>query len=134
MVADDAAQLKKSLGVNDRQKLDEYFTSVRDVEMRIDRMSQPVNFDVTPHLPPEEQPDEIEAHIRLMYDLMVLAFKTDTTRVATFMLANEGSTDPFRPSASKKVIMNFRTIKKIPTRWPRSPRSTSSSPHSLLTS
>ncbi len=81
--------------MNDRQKLDEYFTSVRDVEMRIDRMSQPVNFDVTPHLPPEDQPDEIEQHIRLMYDLMVLAFKTDTTRVATFMLANEGSNRSF---------------------------------------
>ncbi len=95
MVADDAAQLRKSLGVNDRQKLDEYFTSVRDVEMRIERMSKPVNFDVTPHLPPEDQPDEIEQHIRLMYDLMVLAFKTDTTRVATFMLANEGSNRSF---------------------------------------
>lgn len=95
MVADDAAQLRKSLGVNDRQKLDEYFTSVRDVETRIDRMSQPVNFDITPHLPPEDQPDEIEQHIRLMYDLMVLAFKTDTTRVATFMLANEGSNRSF---------------------------------------
>ena len=95
MVADDAAQLRKSLGVNDRQKLDEYFTSVRDVETRIERMSQPVNFDVKPHLPPDDQPDEIEQHIRLMYDLMVLAFKTDTTRVATFMLANEGSNRSF---------------------------------------
>jgi hypothetical protein len=95
MVADDAAQLRKSLGVNDRQKLDEYFTSVRDVEMRIDRMREPVGFDVSAHVPPEDEPDEIEEHIRLMYDLMVLAFKTDTTRVATFMLANEGSNRSF---------------------------------------
>lgn len=95
MVADDAAQLRKTLGVNDRQKLDEYFTSVRDVELRIDRMQQPVKVDVSSHIPPEDQPDEIEEHIRLMYDLMVLAFKTDTTRVATFMLANEGSNRSF---------------------------------------
>lgn len=95
MVADDAAQLRKSLGVNDRQKLDEYFTSVRDVEMRIDRMREPVAFDVSAAAPPEDQPDEIEEHIRLMYDMMVLAFKTDTTRVATFMLANEGSNRSF---------------------------------------
>jgi hypothetical protein len=95
MVSDDAAQLRKSLGANDRQKLDEYFTSVRDVEMRINRMSQPVSFDVSSYIPPEDKPDEIEQHIRLMYDLMVLAFKTDTTRVATFMLANEGSNRSF---------------------------------------
>ncbi len=95
MVADDAAQLRKSLGVNDRQKLDEYFTSVRDVETRIDRMREPVGFDVSAHIPPEDAPDEIEEHIKLMYDLMVLAFKTDTTRIATFMLANEGSNRSF---------------------------------------
>ncbi len=91
MVADDAAQLRKSLGVNDRQKLDEYFTSVRDVELRIDRMREPLAYDVSEFAPPQEEPDNIEEHIRLMYDLMVLAFKTDTTRIATFMLGNEGS-------------------------------------------
>ncbi|MGN6547932.1 MAG: DUF1552 domain-containing protein [Aureliella sp.] len=101
MVADDAAQLRKSLGVNDRQKLDEYFTSVRDVEQRIERMGEPVSFDVSGQIPPEDEPDEIEEHIRLMYDLMVLAFKTDTTRVATFMLANEGSNRSF-PSIGVK--------------------------------
>lgn len=95
MVADDAAQLRKSLGVNDRQKLDEYFNGVRDVELRIDRMREPVALDVSALAPPEDVPDEIEEHIRLMYDLMVLAFKTDTTRVATFMLANEGSNRTF---------------------------------------
>lgn len=101
MVADDAKMLRKSLGVNDRQKLDEYFTSVRDVELRIDRMREPVAFDVSDQMPPEDQPDEIEEHIRLMYDLMVLAFKTDTTRVATFMLGNEGSGRTF-PSIGVK--------------------------------
>lgn len=101
MVADDAAQLRKSLGVNDRQKLDEYFTSVRDVETRIDRMREPLGFDVSAHIPPEDKPDTIEDHVRLMYDLMVLAFKTDTTRIATFMLGNEGSGRTF-PSIGVK--------------------------------
>jgi len=95
MVADDAAQLRKSLGSTDRQKLDEYFTSVRDVELRIDRMREPVAFDVSDQIPPDSVPDQIDEHIRLMYDLMVLAFKTDTTRVATFMLGNEGSNRSF---------------------------------------
>ncbi len=90
MVAEDAKQLRGQLGNTDRQKLDQYFSSVRDVEQRIERLSKPVNLDANlTH--PSEKPADIGEHIRLMYDLMVLAFKTDTTRVATFMLGNEGS-------------------------------------------
>jgi hypothetical protein len=91
LVAEDAAQLRSQLGYNDRQKLDEYFTSVRDVEQRIDRMNEPVPFDVSNQMPADEKPDDIQEHIRLMYDMMVLAFKTDVTRISTFMLGNEGS-------------------------------------------
>lgn len=90
LVAEDAKQLRNKLGGNDRQKLDEYFTSVRDVEQRIDRMTEPLPFDVS-EFAPDEEPADIGEHIRLMYDMMVLAFKTDTTRIGTFMLGNEGS-------------------------------------------
>lgn len=90
IVAEDAAQLQNRLGVRDRQKLDEYFTSVRDVEQRIDRMTEPLPFDVSDQRP-DDKPENPEEHIRLMYDLLVLAFKTDTTRIGTFMLGNEGS-------------------------------------------
>ncbi len=90
IVAEDASQLKRSLGARDKQKLDEYFTSVRDVEQRIAKMTVPLNFDIA-ELRPDEKPEDIQEHIRLMYDLMALAFKTDTTRIATFMLGNEGS-------------------------------------------
>ncbi len=91
MVAEDARRLGSQLGYQDRQKLDEYFTSVRDVEQRIERMSEPLPFDVSDQLPADEKPEDIGEHIRLMYDMMVLAFKTDTTRISTFMLGNEGS-------------------------------------------
>jgi hypothetical protein len=90
IVAEDAAQLRMQLGHQDRQKLDEYFTSVRDVEQRIDRMTEPLPFDISDRRPTDE-PEDIAEHIRLMYDMMVLAFKTDTTRISTFMLGNEGS-------------------------------------------
>lgn len=90
IVAEDAKQLRGQLGGTDRQKLDQYFSSVRDVEQRIARLSKPVDLD--PSQPqPVDKPANIGEHIRLMYDLMVLAFKTDTTRVGTFMLGNEGS-------------------------------------------
>ena len=90
LVAEDARQLRGLLGQSDRLKLDEYFNSVREVEKRIDRMAKPVEFDVAADRP-SEKPKDIREHIRLMYDLMVLAFKTATTRIATFMLGNEGS-------------------------------------------
>lgn len=81
-------------GVEDRRKLDEYFTSVREVEQRINRFTIPVTLpDGT--VEPSEKPADATEHIRMMYDLMVLAFRTDTTRIATFMLANEGSNRTF---------------------------------------
>ena len=91
IVAEDARRLTGQLGHNDRQKLDEYFTSVRDVEQRIERMREPFPYDLSDQRPADEKPEDIGEHIRLMYDMMVLAFKTDTTRISTFMLGNEGS-------------------------------------------
>lgn len=91
LVADDAEKLKSRLGQTDRRKVDEYFTSVRELEQRITRAEQAAvkehpEFDL-----PKGVPAELQDHIRLMYDIMAIAFQTDTTRVATFMLANEGS-------------------------------------------
>lgn len=90
LVAEDAKQLRGQLGGTDRQKLDQYFSSVRDVEERIARLAKPVDLDPNQSRP-GDKPADIGEHIRLMYDLLVLAFKTDTTRVGTFMLGNEGS-------------------------------------------
>ena len=90
LVSDDAAKLKKQLGVTDQRKMDEYYNSVREIEKRIDRVegnSVPIP---EMDLPPDVPRDFVE-HIRLMYDLLHLAFQTDTTRIATYMLANAGS-------------------------------------------
>lgn len=90
-VADDAEKLKTKLGVTDRRKLDEYFSSVRDLERRIDRVEKDTQ-QFRPNLKvPKDVPRGYQEHVRLMFDLMVLAFRTDTTRVATFMLGNAGS-------------------------------------------
>lgn len=97
LVADDARKLQQVLGPTDRRKIDEYFTGVRELEQRIQRTEResgaeraavPATADLKL---PDGVPSDLEQHVRLMYDLMVLAFRTDTTRVATFMLANEGS-------------------------------------------
>jgi hypothetical protein len=94
-VREDSKDLSRELGVNDVRKLDEYFSSVRDIELRIERAAKlpPVE---TPDVPkPNGIPGDFQEHIRLMCDLLVLAFQTDSTRVCTFVLANEGSNKPY---------------------------------------
>lgn len=92
LVADDAARLNKKLGQTDRRKLDEYFTSVNEIEQRIVRSQAEAATRPKPNMPqPDGIPKDLREHIRLMYDLLAMAFQTDSTRVSTYMLANEGS-------------------------------------------
>jgi hypothetical protein len=92
LVSDDANKLKQQLGQTDRRKVDEYFTSVREIELRIERAKQDSSSKQIPDLTlPRGVPKDLDEHISLMFELMVLAFQTDTTRIATFMMANEGS-------------------------------------------
>ena len=94
-VLDEAKSLQGKVSGSDKRKLDEYFESVRDIELRIERSEKfatqmPKDFKV-----PEGIPESYEQHIRVMFDLMALAFQTDTTRIATFMLAHDGSNRSF---------------------------------------
>ncbi len=90
LVAEDAALLRRRLGKKDQRKLDEYFTSVRELELRIEREATQAS-EVPEYDVPAGIPREIADHIRLMYDIMALAFQTDATRISTFMLGNAGS-------------------------------------------
>ncbi|MFK7820992.1 MAG: DUF1552 domain-containing protein [Planctomycetaceae bacterium] len=90
LVAGDAASLKKKLGQTDRRKIDEYFNSVREVEQRIDRAEKQL-IEIPDYEVPDGVPGEFPLHARIMFDIMTLAFQTDCTRVATFMLGNAGS-------------------------------------------
>lgn len=94
-VRDDSKSLTRNLGANDVRKLDEYFTAIRDIERRIEGSAKlpPVS---KPNYPaPSGIPANYEEHVRLMCDLLTLAFQTDSTRVATFVLSNEGSNSPY---------------------------------------
>ncbi len=96
LVREDFADLNGRLGNGDRRKIDEYFSAVRDLERRIERAAQLPDPTVPEGVTqPAGVPESYEEHIRLMADLMVLAFQTDTTRVCTFVLANEGSGKPY---------------------------------------
>jgi hypothetical protein len=93
-VMDDASVIEQSLNGRDRQKLDQYLTSVREIEERIARAERmPV---ANPAVDaPAGIPANFEEHIALMFDMLTLAFQTDSTRVATLLLAGEGSNRTF---------------------------------------
>ncbi|NBN95861.1 MAG: DUF1552 domain-containing protein, partial [Verrucomicrobia bacterium] len=91
-VREDFRELNGRLGADDQRKLDEYFTAVREMELRIAKSGTDGQKKLPAGaLPPKGIPESYAEHLRLLADLMVLAFQTDTTRVATFVLANEGS-------------------------------------------
>lgn len=95
-VLDDASRLRKKLPSGDQQKMDEYLTSVREIEMRISRVELGLDDEQPNMSAPVGIPKDLGAHIRLMLDLMVLSFQTDLTRVSTFMFANEGSNRSYK--------------------------------------
>ena len=93
-VLEDARGLQKQLGRNDQRKLDEYFTAVRELERRIE-MTEKASIEMPDSKRPTGIPTDYAAHIRLMFDVTALAFQTDTTRVATFVMAHDGSNRPY---------------------------------------
>ena len=100
-VLDDAKQLRKQLGQADRQRVDEYLSVVRSLETRLDRASRPEKNKWKPRVPfdpaasPVGIPESRQEHVRLMLDMMAMAFQTDTTRVSTFMFGNSVSNANF---------------------------------------
>lgn len=91
LVRDDASALEKHLGAADKRKLDEYLTAVRELERRVEASASGAGSGVPDSARPANAPATYEEHIKLLSDLLVLALKTDTTRIATFSYANEGS-------------------------------------------
>lgn len=98
-VLDDASSLRSRISRADRLKLDEYLNSVREVEQRIDRAGKAQQLQgwrptlSKPNIkrPPDGVPQDIGEHMRLMCDILVLAFQTDTTRFCTLKLNNDHS-------------------------------------------
>lgn len=95
----DAKDLRRNISVNDQRKLDEYLDSVRDVEQRIENAGKKGELQgwrptlTKPNIPRPADgiPQDIAEHMRLMADIMVLGFQTDTTRICTLKLNNDHS-------------------------------------------
>ena len=97
-VNQEAKILSNNLGVQDRRKLEEYMYAVRDIERRL-AASQKLdeNERDVPDAPrPVGVPAEYGEHVKLLFDMMTLAFQTDATRVISFMYSNAGSNRPYK--------------------------------------
>jgi hypothetical protein len=94
-VMTDARDMQRQLSRKDQEKLDQYLTGIRDVEKRIEKAER-----FGPNVDPDQAtpagiPAKQAEYVELMYDIMLLAFKTDSTRVATFVLGHDGDNRSF---------------------------------------
>ncbi len=112
-IMEDAANIERKLDGRDRQKLDQYLTSVREIEQRIERAERmPV---VNPEVDaPAGIPAAFDEHISLMADMLVLAFQTDSTRVATMLFAGEGSNRTFTEIGLSEGHHNLTHHRNVP--------------------
>jgi hypothetical protein len=91
-VRNDARRLQQRLGQSDQRKMEEYLDAVRQIERRVEQDERPLSPLATdPNSLPEGIPKNYGEHVRLMLDMLVLAFQTDQTRISTCMFAQAGS-------------------------------------------
>ena len=88
-ITEEARQLKRRLGGGDRGRLDDYLAGVRELEVRIEKLEQQGDLTLSTTDLPVGIPDAFEDHVKLMFDLQVLAYQSDLTRVITFMMSRE---------------------------------------------
>jgi hypothetical protein len=94
-VTEDARSLQGQLGPTDNRKLDEYLTSIREVERQIEKSESEAKVD--PHMErPYGTPPDFAEHFKLMSDMMTIAFQADLTRLATFLVTHEGTSRAYR--------------------------------------
>jgi hypothetical protein len=94
-VLEDARAMQRRLNPDDRRKLDQYLTGVRAIEARIQKVERLGEVKDPAVETPVGIPADFAEHVQLMYDLLLLAFQTDSTRVATFLLGHDGSNRSF---------------------------------------
>ncbi|HEX7862805.1 MAG TPA: DUF1552 domain-containing protein [Verrucomicrobiae bacterium] len=94
-VMEDAKAMQRRLDYSDKSKLDQYLTGIREIETRIQKSERFGKVTDPAVETPAGVPTSYEEYVNLMFDMLLLAFQTDSTRVATFLLAHDGSNRPF---------------------------------------
>jgi hypothetical protein len=116
-VMEDARDMQRNLNARDRDKLDQYLTGVRAVETRIQKTEKLGDAKDPMIDTPPGIPASYAEHIQLMFDILTLAFQTDSTRVATLLLAHDGSNRSFAeigiPEGHHDLSHHFQNEEKI---------------------
>jgi len=95
-ISEDTRALQSTLGPTDKRKLEEYLSSIRDIEVRIQKAEKD-NAQIDPHMEkPYGIPQDFAEHFKLMTDMLTIAFQADLTRVVTFLVTREGSSRAYR--------------------------------------
>ncbi|MBC8114164.1 MAG: DUF1552 domain-containing protein, partial [Candidatus Saccharimonas sp.] len=94
-VLEETGDVQRRLGAQDRRKFDEYLTVVREMEKRLKAAEQIKSLPDTDAQTPAGIPPDFAEYMQFMYDMLILAFQTDSTRIATLLLAYDGSNKTF---------------------------------------
>ena len=105
-VATEISAMKRELGAADRARIDQYLQNIREIERRIQRVEESNSSGAPRELPgaPPGVPDSYSQHMRLMFDLQILAFETDITRVVAFKTGRDASNRRFPESGSDRAF------------------------------
>lgn len=116
-VLEDARDMQRRLTARDRDKLDQYLTAVREIEERIHKAGELGTGKEPLVAAPSGLPSDYGEHVRLMFDMLTVAFQTDSTRVATLLLAHDGSNRSFSeigvPEGHHDLSHHFNDPEKI---------------------
>jgi hypothetical protein len=105
-IGSQVSQLQRGISTTDRARLDDYLQEVREIERRGQRLGEKLTSEVALPDAPTGTPASFEAHVELMFDLQLLAFKTEITRIATFMMARDNSNTRYAGSGVAEGFHN----------------------------
>jgi len=103
-VMGEASTLQKKLPVSDRTRLDQYLSDVREIERRVQKAGQQLSDDLDIPAAPTGVPKDVEEHLKLMYDLQVLAWQAEITRVSTLLMCKELSNQVYPKSGVRDAF------------------------------
>src|SRR5438552_3296606 len=103
-VLGEVPSLQRKLPAGDRSRLDQYLNDVREIERRIEKADQQVSADLKVPRAPAGIPKDFEEHIKLMFDLWVLAWQADITRITTLLMAKELSNAVYAKSGIRDAF------------------------------
>jgi hypothetical protein len=113
-VMGEASTLQRKLPASDRSRLDQYLTDVREIERRVQKAGQQLSDDLPIPTAPTGVPRDVEEHIKLMYDLQVLAWQAEITRVSTFLMCKELSTAVYPKSGVRDAFHTLSHHSNVP--------------------